>query len=288
MGRKKNSVLWEYKADPLFTEFMEDMEEREDARDVLLNAPTSARSELAKFLLMDDPLLGEPVVVSDEVPESVVSHSNPTEIINDEEFTKSEVINFLSAGLIKIEEEAIDLTAALLNEQVAVSMPVDDPNIRRILPSGISSRLDLIGVESENSIVSLPDFVVDSASPRPPTVRASSRQATHIKKSSVPVSLPEQNDNQSLAELANFLVNLPVSGSRKGEYKSHEMQVRLSPNVTRVLRSLSNYLTDSRSTGRVKEAHFRPDDLADYLFRQFLREHIEGLRELKQHQSSPA
>ena len=67
-------------------------------------------------------------------------------------------------------------------------------------------------------------------------------------------------------------------------FRPGEVHVRLSPDVISITKLLLLYVTNMPPGKSAREAEFRIEDLTDYLFRQFLREHINEIKEIQKAQ----
>ena len=151
-----------------------------------------------------------------------------------------------------------------------------------------TSRLDESNVKPGIPVVPAKLTLAPSFSPQKATPRTPARRPDLLLKQLIPASSIESVGYQSLSELADFLLSLsdPESGGKVCE--TGEMHIRISPDTAHILRSLQSYLSNLRPSDREGSVSFRTDDLANYLFRQFLRSHIKALQELKKLPAAPS
>lgn len=90
-------------------------------------------------------------------------------------------------------------------------------------------------------------------------------------------------DSISLSEFKEFLIGLPPAASSKGRYKAGEIRIRISPDIVQVLDLIPTFLTipSAESETPAAAGNFSINDLATYLFRQFISQHLNQFKEMR-------
>lgn len=273
MGRKQHTEFEDYKPSNTFLAFAARIKAEDKAEEELLARPDSIPDKGIDIVSTKGSLSGEPVTVNGEESglEGILPDSVKT--VNDHSRPESQAVSSPYDEPASTGDIPGDLTPLSTEKKHGALPPVDE----------------LIGPQPLTNADTPTPFLVEKGVDKPdidPIQRSTARHmSSHVfesgKKSPAVAAQKSGNTNKSLSDFTDLLLNLPVPSLGKNGYEPGEMRVRLSPNTASVLHLLTNYLTDVWSVKGTGPMPFRPDDLANYLFREFLREHIDELRALR-------